>query len=217
MRKTCASEPAALKPGHLRWLTRPPIDGLPGQPLEEIQPAAAESPVVINRQSRECTTSRVVGVLTLLATGRQADCVLPAVDADLVGLAVADAVGGHHIRDDAGAACGRDGDQVGAPGMELPVRAQLDGHDASASDGHSVARLQERSMHARPSGGRGTAGKRRSSRPSVLSTVSVISRAAALPCQRQQGGRFTWRRDRAPAKRPPRGRDGGLADGGARR
>eukprot|EP00850_Spirogloea_muscicola_P022525 SM000299S10849 [mRNA] locus=s299:69480:71846:- [translate_table: standard] len=47
--------------GHLgpATQTRPPVNGLAGKPLNEIQPAAAESPVYIHRQGREFIPHRL--------------------------------------------------------------------------------------------------------------------------------------------------------------
>eukprot|EP00850_Spirogloea_muscicola_P007840 SM000040S14852 [mRNA] locus=s40:788855:789109:+ [translate_table: standard] len=45
--------PGGVEAGHRPWPTRPPVNGLASKPLNQIQPAAAESPVYIHRQGRE--------------------------------------------------------------------------------------------------------------------------------------------------------------------
>eukprot|EP00850_Spirogloea_muscicola_P025671 SM003881S14630 [mRNA] locus=s3881:711:1141:+ [translate_table: standard] len=117
--------PGGVEAGHRPWQTWPPVNGLASKPLNEIQPAAAESPVYIHRQGREFIPHRHI---SLLAAGRLDDRV-PCKRRRSGGVGGVDAVCCHHISDDAGTAAGRDGDQVSASRMGLAVRAQLNGHD----------------------------------------------------------------------------------------
>eukprot|EP00850_Spirogloea_muscicola_P000371 SM000001S04773 [mRNA] locus=s1:2170290:2170655:+ [translate_table: standard] len=98
-----------VEAGQPHWRTRPPLHGLPGKPLEEIQPAAAISPVDVYGKGREPITWGVIGILPLLAPGRQSDR-MPSGRRRLGGVGGVDTVGGNHIRDDTRTAAGRDGD-----------------------------------------------------------------------------------------------------------
>eukprot|EP00850_Spirogloea_muscicola_P018301 SM000166S02482 [mRNA] locus=s166:68260:71956:- [translate_table: standard] len=116
------------------WRTLPPLDGLPGKPLEEIQPATAKCPVYVNGQCREGIAWRVSDRVPDERRGPR-------------GVGRINAIGSYHISDDARTSSGRDGNEVRAAGVKLSIGAPQDGHYRGVLHCHLVAGLQEHTLH----------------------------------------------------------------------
>eukprot|EP00850_Spirogloea_muscicola_P013058 SM000087S23340 [mRNA] locus=s87:57769:65369:- [translate_table: standard] len=132
-----------VEAGQPLWQTRPPLHGLPGKPLEEIQPAAATSPVDVYGKGCELIAWGVICVLPLLAPGRQSDR-MPSGHRRLGGIGESAVTTSAMIRGLP------PGGMATRSARRLTIGAAHGGHHRRVLHGHLVARLDEDTLHAIP-------------------------------------------------------------------